>query len=131
MHELAVTQGILDVALNAARQEQARQIVAIDLVIGDLSTIVDESVQFYFDILSRETPAAGARLRFRREPAAATCRTCGHAFAASLPLALACPACASTQIEVSGGRAFYVESIEVSDEVSDEDTRGPRDTERQ
>jgi hydrogenase nickel incorporation protein HypA/HybF len=116
VHELAVTQGILDVALEAARANNARRINAIDLVIGDLSSIVDDSVQFYFDVLSKGTLAEGAELRFRRQPAEAACWTCGHKFQVSVPLKPVCPACGSAQLHVSGGREFFVESIDVDEE---------------
>ena len=86
MHELAVTEGILKVALEAAAQAGGPRIHAIDLVIGDLSGMVDDSIQFYFDILSRDTAATGATLRFRREPANVTCQECGAQYAAQPPL---------------------------------------------
>ncbi len=116
MHELPVTRGILTVALEAAERNGAERIAAIDLVIGELTSIVDDSVQFYFDILSRDTPAEGATLRFRREPAVAVCGDCGHEAEVGAPLTAFCPVCRSARLRVSGGREFYVESIEIDDE---------------
>lgn len=114
MHELSVTEGILSVAIETAKQHGAQRITHIDLVIGELSSVVDDSVQFYFDILSRPTIAAGARLNFRREPAWVACDACGHRFPAAAPLPPLCPVCRSSRLQVSGGKAFYVESIEVA-----------------
>lgn len=116
MHELPVTQGILDLVLETAQQAGARRVARVDLVIGDMSSIVDDSVQFYFDILGRGTLAEGAILHFRRESAVATCQACGHTWPVSAPLFLQCPACGRDRINVAGGKAFYVESIEVDDE---------------
>ncbi len=118
MHELAVTQGILSVALEAAHRAGARRIDAIDLVIGDLASIVDDSVQFYFDILARGSPAEGAALRFRRVPAEGRCFACGAQFTIGPTLVAACPVCDSGQLLITGGREFYVESIEVDNENS-------------
>jgi hydrogenase nickel incorporation protein HypA/HybF len=115
MHELPVTQAILDTALRAARQAGGQRIVAIDLVIGELSGIVDDSVQFYFDILSQGTAAAGAVLRFQRQPARAVCSDCGHDYDAAPPLAPFCPVCGSPRVQVSGGRQFFLESIEIDE----------------
>ncbi|MEZ4770360.1 MAG: hydrogenase maturation nickel metallochaperone HypA [Caldilineales bacterium] len=118
MHELPITQGILDTAVSAAQQAGTHRILAIDLAIGGLSGVVDDSVQFYFDILSQGTLAEGATLRFRRLPATATCLDCGATFAAIPPLAPACPACGSPALRVEGGREFYVESIDIDDDDS-------------
>ena len=127
MHELPVTEGILTLALDTARQAGAGRVVAVDLVIGDLSSIVDDSVQFYFDLLSQGTPAEGAALRIRRAPAELACWDCGARQVISAPLPLACPSCGGPRVQVVGGREFYVESIEVSDEA----TGGAGDSERE
>lgn len=113
MHELAVTEGIIGVAVRAAG---GRRILAIDLRIGALSSFVDDSVQFYFDALSRDSVAEGAVLRFHRVPAAGLCLDCGAAFPVAPPLPEGCPACGSASLRVSGGDELRVESIEVADD---------------
>ncbi|MBP7962849.1 MAG: hydrogenase maturation nickel metallochaperone HypA [Caldilineaceae bacterium] len=113
MHELAITQSIIDLAIEAAKREDARAINQIDLVIGDLSSIVDDSVQFYFDILSKETLAAGATLHFRREPAIAHCLDCGAQTPVKPPVAAFCPECDSQRIQIRGGKDFRMESIDI------------------
>jgi hydrogenase nickel incorporation protein HypA/HybF len=126
MHELAVTQSVLAVALEAAAKADARRITAIDLVIGEISGFIDDSVQFYFDILSRGTPAEGALLRFDRRPATATCRDCGSTYPVTLPLTPFCTACGGAHLAIAGGREMRIESIEVAldrrEGVDDENT---------
>jgi hydrogenase nickel incorporation protein HypA/HybF len=116
MHELPATEGLLLVALEAAAAAGATRVVAVDVVVGELTSMVDDSVQFYFDILSRDTAAAGATLRIRRDPSVASCRECGTRTSVRPPLAATCAACGGMDIRVEGGRAFFVESIEVDDE---------------
>ncbi len=112
MHELAITQSMLEIVLRHARQAGAPRVVEIHLVIGQLSSIVDDSVAFYWDMVARGTPAEGARLDFRRVPARFQCQACAHEFAPP-PETWACPACASQQVRVIAGEEFSVESIEV------------------
>ena len=119
MHELPVTENILKIALDASQKNGARRITAINLVIGELSSIVDDSVQFYFDLLSKGTLAENAVLHFHREPSMALCLDCAHQFNASAPLEPKCPKCGSVHLQVKGSREFFIESIE----VEDEDTR--------
>ncbi|HWQ15271.1 MAG TPA: hydrogenase maturation nickel metallochaperone HypA [Roseiflexaceae bacterium] len=112
MHELTATQQMLDIALDTARQHGARQITAIDLVLGELSDITAESVQFYFDALSPGTAAEGAALRFRRALAQVCCPGCGYTATPPLPLRDDCPRCGAL-VSVLGGREFQIESIEL------------------
>jgi Zn finger protein HypA/HybF involved in hydrogenase expression len=55
MHELQATRGILDVAWRRQPMPAPAHVLAIDVVIGEMTSIVDDSVQFYFDVLSRDT----------------------------------------------------------------------------
>jgi hydrogenase nickel incorporation protein HypA/HybF len=116
MHELPITEGILKIAAEAAG---GRQVTAIHLLVGELSSIVDDSIQFYFDMLSKGTVAEGALLDFERRPAIMTCGDCGRSFEVRAPLPPTCPHCGGTRLQVTGGRELRVESIEVNDNGGD------------
>ncbi len=112
MHELSITQGILDIALEQARAANAIRITRINLTIGALAGVVDDCVQFYFEILSKETIAAGASLHFDRPATRVRCGECGSHFEPA-ELAWSCPSCGSQRAEIVQGRECMVNSIEV------------------
>jgi len=112
MHELSVTQSILEIALRHADKAGAKKILQLNLTIGQLSSIVDDSVQFYWDIVSEDTIAKGAKLIFKRIPALLLCLNCNHRYTPTEE-DLACPICNSTQIKVVSGQEFLLESIDV------------------
>jgi hydrogenase nickel incorporation protein HypA/HybF len=118
MHEMAVTQSVLDIAAKHARRAGASRITQINLVIGELSGVVDDSVQFYFDFLSRDTIAEGAKLVFERRPAVYRCRECETDFHPE-GFDWNCPACGEMAFEVVSGREFRIESIEVEDRLTE------------
>jgi len=112
MHELSVTQNLLEIALRHAEKANAKRIIHLNLVIGELAAIVDDSVQFYWDFISRDTIAEGAQLHFDRRAAMLHCSQCGHTF----PLNgsdYRCPVCRDSRVTASGGDEFRLESIEV------------------
>ena len=113
MHELSITQNILSIALEQAKAVQASKITKINLTIGELSGIVDECVQFYFDLLSKDTIAAEASLSFDRPPTKLRCRNCNTTFSPD-NLEWVCPNCKGQQVEIISGRECYVSSIEVN-----------------
>jgi hydrogenase nickel incorporation protein HypA/HybF len=110
MHELAITENILDIALKHANNQR---ITDIYLVIGQLSSIVDDSVQFYWDSIGQGTIAEGAKLHFKRIPTELQCRECQHRFA-PIKDNYACPKCGSLKVFIVAGEEFYVEAIEVT-----------------
>jgi len=75
MHELAVTESILEIATQTAKEHAATKVTDIYLRLGQLSSIVDESVQFYWDIISQGTLAEGAELHLRMCQHACAVRT--------------------------------------------------------
>lgn len=112
MHELAVTESILQIAEKHAIQANAKKVTDIYLVIGNLSSIVDDSVVFYWDMISQGTICAGSTIHFKRTPATMLCLACGHSFDLEGEL-VPCPKCSSFQLKVQSGEEFWLESIEV------------------
>ncbi|MDP2917589.1 MAG: hydrogenase maturation nickel metallochaperone HypA [Dehalococcoidia bacterium] len=111
MHELTITQNILNVALEHARGAGAKKVGRINLVIGEMTGIVSESVQFYFNFIKEGTLAEEASLFFNIVPARFRCRACGTPF--ELKTDTSCPHCKASDMEVLSGRELFVESIEV------------------
>lgn len=112
MHEFAVTEEIIKMADDEAKKSGAKRITKINLVIGDLSTFIDESVQMYFDILSKGTLAEGAELTFERVCAQFKCNECENVFNKPQK-GFDCPKCGQIGSPTGVGNEFYIESIEV------------------
>ena len=53
MHELPVTEQIVEIVLDHARKAKAGRVLKINLVIGELSGFVGESIQFYLNLFQR------------------------------------------------------------------------------
>ena len=112
MHELSITESILEIALRHANQANAKKIVNIHLVIGDLSSIIDESVQFYWDIIAKDSIAEGANLIFNRIPTQIRCLDCGHEYNPKTGR-FSCQQCNSQRIKIIAGEEFYMDAIDI------------------
>ena len=112
MHELTLTQNILSIVLEKAREAKAGKVTRVNLAIGELSGVVDECVRFYFDFLSRNTIAAQADLTFRHHKVELRCQNCSFTFSPRKN-DWSCPNCHRQQAEVISGRECYIDSIEV------------------
>src|SRR5512136_2177933 len=99
MHELSVTESILEIAVRHAQQANAKRVTNLYLVIGQLASIVDDSVQFYWDIISKDTVAEGATLHFKRLPAKLVCLDCSEQFSPGNN-GFGCPNCLSERVKV-------------------------------
>lgn len=114
MHEMAITQHILEIAERAAHEAGGHQVTDLNLVVGELSTFVDESVQFYWDMISRDTVCAGSRLHFKRIPARLQCQSCQTEFGLSDGSLTPCPHCGRGRVDILSGQEFFLDSLEIA-----------------
>lgn len=78
MHEMSIAQGILDIAFDTARRENATKISCISLILGDMAGVEIESLNFCFEAISAGTMAEGAELAITRVPLVGKCPNCGN-----------------------------------------------------
>ena len=111
MHEMSITQGIIDLCLEHAG---GRRVRSIDVEIGELSSVVPEAIEFCFEACSLETLLEGARLTIIRTPGAGYCLECRQ----ETPLTElygSCCHCGSSRVSIIAGEELRVREIEVDD----------------
>jgi hydrogenase nickel incorporation protein HypA/HybF len=114
MHEISIMQSILDIAIEHASANNANIIKKINLRIGELSGIVPEWMQSYFEMLSSGTIAAKAEVIVQWVPAVIKCRECGKEYRLTKEdPGFLCLGCGSTKVDLISGREYFIESIEV------------------
>ncbi len=114
MHELSITQSILNIALSSAENEHAKKINKIKITLGEMTGCVPQYIQEYFDIVSEGTIAHGAKLEFDSIPASAKCLDCG-AETRLIRFRFRCEHCGSQKLKIVSGREFLVDSIDIDD----------------
>lgn len=112
MHELSITESLLKTASDYAQKNNAKRVTALNLVIGELSGIIDESVQFYWDMISENSICEKSVLNFDKRKAFMKCMTCNNEFSLDGELS-PCPSCGSMDLKVVSGNEFLLESIEI------------------
>ena len=114
MHEGAIADAIIQSALEVLEREHIRQVKTITVLIGRMHHVVPTVLQNHFQILKKEhLPLAKAKLTIEIAPVSITCHACGKETLIEHP-AFACSACASTDIEITGGREMHLKEIEGS-----------------
>ena len=112
MHEMAIAEGILDIALDYGKRNDAKRIAEIGLLIGDMSGVVVDSLVFSFGMLAKGTIADGAKLAIEHVPLRGRCTKCGREFPIS-HYDFWCPACGDGVLEAISGREMQVKYLEV------------------
>lgn len=112
MHEMAIAQGVLDIALDSAVSHGAGRVLVIKIQAGEMTEVEPEALRFCFSALAAGTAAEGAALEIEVLPLVGRCRDCGREFRVERYRFL-CPACGSAGVEIVSGRELRVEHLEV------------------
>ena len=127
MHELSIASAVVETALGHAA---GRRVGVVTVRVGALRQVVPSSLEFYFEIVSRDTLCAGASLELEPVEALLRCDGCGcewdpaprpveghEADPLSVLPTFRCTGCGAGGAEVLRGDELMVESIEVEEEA--------------
>ena len=112
MHEMALTESIVEIAVEAAEKQGARKVKRVFVDVGALSHVEPDALQFCFAAVSAGTIAEGAELEIARIPGAGWCVDCRK----SVPIAErfgACPECGRYHVQMTAGDELRVREMEV------------------
>ena len=111
MHEMTIAEGILNIAFDYAKQNNASKITKITLKIGDMSGVELEALNMSFDVLTKDTIAEDAELIVHRIPIIGKCNKCDKEFNIE-HYNFFCPECDGILI-LQSGRELQVESLDM------------------
>jgi hydrogenase nickel incorporation protein HypA/HybF len=117
MHELSIAQSILEIALTNARAEGATRILNIRVVVGALTTYVNESLQLCWDFVTEGTLAAGSSIELIRTPGLVQCLNCFTRFS-TMDTDFRCPQCGGLWRHALAGEECYVDAIDIDEEAT-------------
>lgn len=108
MHEMALCQGVLEVALEAAGGRAVRR---VRVRAGEFQGVVAESWEFCWQLVSADGPAAGALVELTPVAAKVHCRDCGFEGRPEPPRLCRC---GSAAVDVLAGDELVVEEVELA-----------------
>lgn len=112
MHEVGITQSIVEIAERHAREQGAARVLSVTVRIGALSGVVPEAVEFCFEACTKGTLLDGARLIVERVPGKGRCTECGAEIELA-PHTFACPPCGALAVERLQGEELRILELEV------------------
>ena len=111
MHELTLSQRIVDLVVECARKEGVHEVTRITLEVGMAAGVEPDALRFCFDVVTADTLAQGAELAIETIALHARCRDCACEFEPA-GLVSSCPRCGSYAPSLLRGRELRVKSFD-------------------
>jgi hydrogenase nickel incorporation protein HypA/HybF len=108
-HEIGLAEDILRKVLRLAGSKGIKKISRASISVGEFYLARPEQIAHSFQMVSRGTPAEGAKLNITISPLKARCSSCKKEFELS---SQKCPSCGGVGIEIVSGKELLVERVE-------------------
>lgn len=116
MHELSIVQSVVTSVTEWLAGQPPGRIKTVTLRVGALSGVVEDALQFGYEIATTGTPLSGSTLEVRRQPVVIYCQPCADL--AELPgvQSFRCPRCDTPSGDIRHGRELEIESLEIEED---------------
>ena len=112
MHEMELTEGILDLIEDEAKTAGFTAVKIVRLEVGVLSHVSVEALQFCFEAVTKDTIASGAVLDIVTVEGAGWCMDCSQTVALAERFG-ACPLCGNYHVQMTAGDDLRLKELEV------------------
>lgn len=112
MHELSLAENILQQIEDAAIAQPFNRVKTVWLEIGQLACVEQESLRFFFAVVTESSIARQARLEIIGIAGQATCMQC-HLVVPIAAYHETCPHCGSYVLQVTQGDGMRIKELEV------------------
>jgi hydrogenase nickel incorporation protein HypA/HybF len=112
MHEVAIANEIMDLVLKKAEEHNAAKVTKIKLMIGELTSIVPEALDFAFVSITPGTPLQGVKVVMKKVKLKGKCGDCNKEFRIKHMMYI-CPKCRGTNIKILSGKEMIIQSIDM------------------
>jgi hydrogenase nickel incorporation protein HypA/HybF len=118
MHELSIAASIVDSVTESAAAYPGARVIEVRLRIGALASVIEDSLQFCWQITVEGTPLEGSKLVVKIMPVVVHCQACGRDGELESLQSFRCAHCGEPASDLRQGRELEIESIEI-DEVEE------------
>jgi hydrogenase nickel incorporation protein HypA/HybF len=114
MHELSIIQSMIPQIEEFLVQGNYKKVNRIRLEVGVMSGVVQDALEFAYDICVKGTAIEGAELSILMVPVTASCEKCFLKFEVQ-DYRYACPQCNDTDLKLLTGNELTIKEIEVEE----------------
>ena len=115
MHELSIAASIVESVTESAAAYPGARVKEVRLRVGALASVVEDSLQFCWELATQDSPLAGAALVIRMLPMIVHCDACGADTELAGVQSFRCPQCGELAADLRQGRELEIESIELEE----------------
>jgi hydrogenase nickel incorporation protein HypA/HybF len=115
MHELSIASSIVETVTESAAAYPGSRVLEVRLRVGALASIVEDSLQFCWELATEDTPLARSKLVIHVLPVIVHCAACGKDSKLDGVQSFRCLHCGEIAADFRQGREMEIESIELDD----------------